>query len=104
MPGLDPIIHQPVRLQIMAALCQLGSREQVDFGFLKSRLALTDGNLGAHLASLENAAYIAVDKTFVARRPKTYVAPTPAGRQAFANHVAALQAILRPNTPPAGTA
>jgi len=100
MPELDAIIHQPIRLQIMAALCQLGAREQVDFGFLKSRLMLTDGNLGAHLLSLENAAYIAVEKTFVARRPKTYIAPTSAGREAFANHVAALQAILQPPRPP----
>lgn len=103
MPELDSIIHQPIRLQIMAALCQLGPREQVDFGFLKSRLGLTDGNLGAHLLSLENAAYIAVEKTFVARRPKTYIAPTDAGRQAFANHVAALQAILQLPTPPAAS-
>lgn len=100
MPELDAIIHQPIRLQIMAALCQLGTREQVDFNFLKSRLGLTDGNLGAHLLTLENAAYIAVEKTFVARRPKTYIAPTASGRRAFARHVAALQAILQPPSPP----
>ncbi len=99
MPELDSLIHQPVRLQIMAALCQLGPREQVDFGFLKSRLALTDGNLGAHLMSLENAAYIAVEKTFVARRPKAYIAATASGRAAFASHVTALQAILQPTRP-----
>ncbi|GAB1489854.1 MAG TPA: transcriptional regulator [Opitutaceae bacterium] len=104
MSGLDSLIHQPVRLQIMAALCQLGPREQVDFSFLKSRLALTDGNLGAHLLSLENAAYIAVEKTFVARRPKTYIAATATGRDAFARHVAALQAILQPPSAPAASA
>ncbi len=104
MSGLDSLIHQPVRLQIMAALCQLSPREQVDFSFLKSRLALTDGNLGAHLLSLENAAYIAVEKTFVARRPKTYIAATATGRDAFARHVAALQAILQPPSPPAASA
>lgn len=104
MSGLDSLIHQPVRLQIMAALCQLGPREQVDFSFLKSRLALTDGNLGAHLLSLENAAYIAVEKTFVARRPKTYIAATATGRDAFARHVTALQAILQPPSAPAASA
>lgn len=94
MNELDPIIHQPARLQIMSALCQLGDGVRVDFTFLKDSLGLTDGNLGAHLATLETKGYIAVDKEFVARRPKTFVAPTPAGRAAFATHVAALYSIL----------
>jgi DNA-binding MarR family transcriptional regulator len=95
MPDLDTIIHQPARLQIMAALCQLKAREQVDFTFLKEKLGLTDGNLGAHLLILEEAAYIAIEKSFVARRPKTFVAATTNGRTAFQAHVAALQSILR---------
>jgi DNA-binding MarR family transcriptional regulator len=96
MDELDPIIHQPARLQIMSALSQLKASERVDFSFLKERLGLTDGNLGAHLATLEGKGYIAVDKEFVARRPKTFVAVTPGGREAFAKHVAALQILLRP--------
>ena len=96
MPDLDDIIHQPVRLRIMAALGSLNPREQVDFAFLKDKLDLTDGNLGAHLRALEDAGYIAVEKTFVARRPKTFVAASAAGRKAFAAHVTALQAILKP--------
>jgi DNA-binding MarR family transcriptional regulator len=96
MDELDPIIHQPARLQIMSALSQLKACDRVDFTFLKERLRLTDGNLGAHLATLEERGYIAVDKEFVARRPKTFVALTPAGREAFAKHVAALQSILIP--------
>ncbi len=94
MPELDPVIHQPARLQIMAALCHLAAREQVDFSFLKTKLGLTDGNLGAHLLTLEENRYISVEKTFVARRPKTFVAATSTGRKAFASHVAALQNIL----------
>lgn len=94
MPDLDPVIHQPARLQIMAALCNLASRDQVDFSYLKEKLALTDGNLGAHLTTLEAAGYIAIEKTFVARRPKTFIAATAAGRRSFAAHVQALQAIL----------
>ena len=96
MPELDSLIHQPVRLQIMAALCNLQPRAQVDFSFLKDKLALTDGNLGAHLQALEEKEYIVVEKTFVARRPKTFVAATASGRKAFAGHVAALQALLNP--------
>lgn len=94
MSALDPVIHQPTRLQIMAALCQLRAGELVDFAYLKERLGLTDGNLGSHLTTLENAGYITLEKTFVARRPKTFVVASAAGRAAFAGHVAALQAIL----------
>ena len=94
MPELDTTIHQPVRLQIMAALCNLKPREQVDFSFLKGKIGLTDGNLGAHLATLEEAGYIAIEKTFVARRPKTFAAATVKGRTAFTSHVEALQSIL----------
>jgi DNA-binding MarR family transcriptional regulator len=96
MDLLDPVIHQPARLQIMAALSQLTESERVDFTFLKERIGLTDGNLGAHLATLEGKGYIAVEKEFVAKRPKTFVSATPEGRQAFACHVAALQEMLRP--------
>jgi DNA-binding MarR family transcriptional regulator len=95
MPELDELIHQPVRLRIMAALSSLESREQVDFTFLKEKLNLTDGNLGAHLRALEDAGYVLVEKTFVERRPKTFIAASAAGRKAFAGHVAALQSILR---------
>jgi DNA-binding MarR family transcriptional regulator len=94
MDDLDPVIHQPARLQIMSALTQLEPDERVDFTFLKDRLGLTDGNLGAHLATLEAKGYIAVDKQFVGRRPKTFVRATPEGKLAFTQHVAALQAIL----------
>lgn len=95
MPDLDDLIHQPARLRIMSALTSLGPREQVDFSFLKEKLGLTDGNLGAHLRALEEAGYILVEKTFVERRPKTFVAASAAGRKAFTVHVAALQAILK---------
>jgi DNA-binding MarR family transcriptional regulator len=95
MNELDDLIHQPVRLRIMAALTSLEAREQVDFSFLKDKLKLTDGNLGAHLRALEEAGYILVEKTFVERRPKTFLAASAAGRKAFAGHVAALQTILK---------
>ena len=78
----------------MGALCGLASAEQVDFGFLKKELELTDGNLGAHLATLEQSGYIKVEKTFVGKRPKTFLGVTRAGRRAFEGHVAALRAIL----------
>ena len=98
MPGIDPIIHQPVRLRIMAALVALDVKEQVDFGYLRELLNVTDGNLGAHLQRLEAAGYIGVEKTFVRRKPRTFVAATAKGRSAFQEYVAALENIMRSST------
>ncbi|MEA4908339.1 MAG: transcriptional regulator [Chloroflexi bacterium] len=95
MAGLNEIIHQPVRLRIMAALVALEDGSEVDFTYLRGLLEVTDGNLGAHLRKLEEAGYIAVTKTFVERKPRTYVAATPQGRRVFQEHVAALEEILK---------
>jgi len=95
MSELNEIMHQPVRLRVMAALSALKRSEEVDFSYLRDLLEVTDGNLGAHLRKLEDAGYIAVNKLFVERKPRTYVAATPAGRKAFQAHTQALEAILQ---------
>ena len=95
MAELNETIHQPVRLRIMAALVALDASDEVDFSYLRDLLDVTDGNLGAHLRKLEEAGYIAVSKTFVERKPRTYVAATALGRQVFQEHVAALESILK---------
>jgi len=97
MANINELIHQPVRLQIMAALVSLDPEDQVDFTYLRNLLDLTDGNLGAHLAKLENAGYIKLEKTFVARKPRTFIAATAKGRGAFEEHVEALKAIVNTN-------
>ena len=94
MAELDRIIHQPVRLRIMAALTSLSSDEQADFVYLRDLLKLTDGNLGAHLAKLEDADYVKIDKQFIDRKPRTFIRATGKGRGAFHDHVAALREIL----------
>jgi DNA-binding MarR family transcriptional regulator len=99
MPEIDKIIHQPVRLRLMAALVALRSEDQMDFTWLKQLLGLTDGNLGAHIIKLEEAGYLKVEKTFVGRRPKTYLSATDKGRGAFAGHSAALQEIINAARP-----
>jgi DNA-binding MarR family transcriptional regulator len=99
MAQLDGIIHQPVRLQIMASLVALDPGEQVEFVYLRRLLKVTDGNLGAHLAKLEEAGYVKVEKTFVDRKPRTFIRATGKGRDAFADHVAALEEILRTSRP-----
>jgi DNA-binding MarR family transcriptional regulator len=94
MTGLDYIIHQPLRLRIMAALNALPSGAGLEFARLKKLTGATDGNLGAHIETLAKAGYVTVDKAFVARRPQTTVTATPAGRAAFAAHVASLRQII----------
>ena len=95
MDELNQTIHQPVRLRIMAALTGMGEQTLVEFTTLRGFLKVTDGNLGAHLRKLEEAGYITLEKTFVGRKPRTYVAVTSLGQHAFAEHVAALAAILQ---------
>ncbi len=90
----DELIHQPVRLRIMSALVSVKRDTQLEFTYLRDLLGVTDGNLGAHLAKLEKAEYIRLDKTFVERKPRTFVQPTDLGRQAFSRHVAALESVL----------
>ena len=95
MAELDPVIHQPVRLRLMAALAALRDVDSVEFTFLRDLLGLTDGNLGAHLRKLEEEGYIILEKTFVDRKPKTYASLSAKGRDAFRQHVAALKEILK---------
>ena len=95
MAELNELIHQAVRLRIMAALVALEPATEAEFTYLRDLLEVTDGNLGAHLRRLEEAGYIAVRKVFVERRPRTYVSATPEGRRAFEQHVAALESILK---------
>jgi DNA-binding MarR family transcriptional regulator len=95
MAELNETIHQPVRLRIMACLVSLEPAVEVDFAYLRSLLDVTDGNLGAHLRKLEEAGFIAVNKTFVERKPRTFIAATPEGRKVFQEHVAALESILK---------
>ncbi len=95
MSELNETIHQPVRLRIMAVLVALEPGSEVDFSYLRDLLEVTDGNLGAHLRTLEEAGYIGVNKTFVDRKPRTFVGATGEGRRVFREHVAALEAILK---------
>jgi DNA-binding MarR family transcriptional regulator len=95
MTALNETIHQPVRLRIMASLVTLEPTVEVDFSHLRDLLQVTDGNLGAHLRKLEEAGYIAVNKSFIERKPRTFVSVTTEGRKVFAEHVAALEAILK---------
>ena len=95
MSAPDDIIHQPVRLRIMAALTALQPEaEGLDFAHLKKLTGATDGNLGAHIDHLARANYVTVEKAFVARRPRTTVKASAEGRRAFEKHVAFLRSVI----------
>ncbi len=94
MPEIDPVIHQPVRLRIMASLMALTSGAEIEFATLRDLLNLTDGNLGAHLATLEESGYIEIRKYFLHRKPRTSLRVTDTGRARFHDHVAALRKII----------
>lgn len=93
MPA-NEIIHQSMRLKIMAALNVLAPDAHLEFTRLKELIGATDGNLGAHLDTLEKAGYVVIEKLFVGKRPQTRVKATRAGRRAFADHVTYLREIL----------
>ena len=99
MADLDEIIHQPLRLKIMAALNALPSGVGLEFSRLKKLTGATDGNLGAHIETLARAGYITIEKAFVGKKPQTTVIATAAGRGAFARHVAMLQEIIAASAP-----
>ena len=90
----DQIIHQPVRLKIMASLKALPDNEKLEFVRLKSLVGATEGNLGAHITTLEGAGYIAVEKDFADKRPRTRIALTTVGRRAFEDYTAYLRDII----------
>lgn len=92
MDTLNTLIHQPVRLRIMAMLVGIGI--EADFVYMKQLLALTDGNLGSHLSKLEKAGYIEINKTFSDRKPKTYIKVSKKGKKAYLEHADLLKQII----------
>jgi len=78
----------------MAALKALPKSEPIEFVRLKEIVDATEGNLGAHIATLERSGYIEVTKDFNGKKPRTRVSMTTAGRRAFEQYVDYLRGIL----------
>jgi DNA-binding MarR family transcriptional regulator len=89
---LNKAFDHRVRLGVMAVLL---ANEQVSFNDLKESLDLTDGNLASHVAALEKAGYVLVNKQFVGKKPNTTYVATAEGKTAFQQHLAALEKLLR---------
>jgi DNA-binding MarR family transcriptional regulator len=79
--AIDDVIHGRIRLGVVAYLSAV---DCALFSELRDKVGATDGNLSAHLRKLEDAGYVAVDKSFVNRKPRTRLSLTQAGRKAWA--------------------
>ena len=89
--ALDDTVHQRMRLGILSVL---RSVPFVEFTVLKKTLALSDGNLASHLAALQRAGLVVVEKSDGPKRVRTTAAITNAGRQALEHELNTLEAIL----------
>ena len=90
--SLDRLLHDPMRLGITSALAAGG---EISFTDLKSSLGATDGNLSVHARKLEDAGYIACEKSFDGRTPRTAFSLTASGRRALGKYLDHMDAIIR---------
>ena len=90
--NLNKVFDSRIRLGIMSALLV---NEDVNFNDLKELMQVTDGNLASHLKTLEESAYIKVEKGFIGRKTNTTYSVTKAGEKAFKAHLDALEKMIR---------
>ncbi len=88
---LNKEFESRVRLGIMSVLMV---NDWVDFTEMKNLLEITDGNLASHSSALEKSGFIEVKKEFVGKKPKTSYRVTKNGREAFTQHINALEKLL----------
>lgn len=91
LTDLDRIIHEPARLMIVSLLYV---SKEADFVFLQRETGLTKGNLSSHLARLEAAGYVHIEKTFRGKVPLTLCSLTQAGRAEFESYRKTLKRAL----------
>ena len=89
---LDRLIHEPGRLAILTVLASV---RDADFLFLLRATGLTKGNLSSHLAKLEDAGLVAIEKRFIRKKPNTNVTLTATGRTRIARHWEQLEQLKR---------
>jgi len=91
LAGIDRIVHEPARLMIVALLAAV---EEADFQYLHQATGLTKGNLSVHLSKLEEAGYVAIQKTFRGKYPLTLCRLTQRGNEVFRNYRKVMRAAL----------
>ena len=90
--ALDRLIHEPMRLGVVSALAV---NDSLTFNELKELLKTTDGNLSVHARKLEEGQYVACEKYFEGRVPKTEYRLTAAGRKALETYLDHMEALIR---------
>lgn len=88
---LDPLVHQPARLSILAALATVG---EVEFSTMRDLIEISDSLLSRYVTTLRKAGYVNVRKGFVGKRARTWLSLTNLGRKAFDAHVEILSEIV----------
>jgi DNA-binding MarR family transcriptional regulator len=96
LADIDQVLHAPARLMIATHLYIVDAEDAV---FLQNMTDLTWGNLSSHLRKLEEAGYIAIEKSFKDRKPRTAIALTDKGRTALRDYRAAMLRSLEPLNP-----
>jgi DNA-binding MarR family transcriptional regulator len=91
---LDPVIHAPARLRIVATLAALADGDSLSFTRLQDMLELTPGNLITHLRKLEDARYVKSETTGNGRAATTSLTLTHQGRDALNTYTETLRALL----------
>lgn len=88
---VDRVIHEPARLMIVALLAAVA---EADFQYLHQSTGLTKGNLSVHLAKLEEAGYVQIEKTFRGKYPLTICRLTSAGKEELEKYRRVMKAAL----------
>lgn len=91
-PEFDRLIHERMRLGIVAALAV---NDELSFNELKQLMHTTDGNLSVHARKLEEARYVTCTKSFEGRVPHTQYSLTTLGRSALARYLDHMEALIR---------
>jgi DNA-binding transcriptional ArsR family regulator len=88
---IDRVIHEPARLMIVALLAAV---KEADFQYLHQATGLTKGNLSAHLSKLEEAGYVAIEKSFRGKYPLTICRLTERGKEVLNDYRRVMKAAL----------
>lgn len=91
LAGVDRLVHEPGRFIILAVLSGV---KEADFVFLLDQTGLTKGNLSSHVARLENAGYVEVEKAFVGKIPRTVYRLTKEGAAALGSYRRRMSAVM----------
>ena len=92
-PGLDRVIHERARLSVLTSLARY--TKGLRFGDLKELCGLTDGNLSRHIQVLQEAGFVAVEKSFEHNRPQTTCRLTSEGSKRYIEYLAVLEQVIR---------